>query len=147
MSVKSVSIPKGFKVGGVRSGIHKKEGKKDLALFLSETPADAAAMFTQSVTKAAPVILDIEILKKNKKISAIIANSGCANACTGAKGLRDAKMMCEETEKAFNLGKGTVLCASTGVIGQYITVQKMKTGLDLLKGANGTGAVGTSYKN
>jgi len=132
------SLPKGFKAGGVRSGIHKKEGKKDLALFISEVPADAAAMFTKSVTKAAPVILDMEILEKNKKISGIIANSGCANACTGLKGLQDAKMMCEITEKYFNLAKNSVLCASTGVIGQYITVQKMKTGMELLKSAVGT---------
>ena len=142
MPAKSISIPNGFKVGGARSGIHEKEGKKDLALFISETPADAAAMFTQSVTKAAPVILDIEILKKNKKISAVIANSGCANACTGKKGIADAKEMCSLTEKIFNLGKGTALCASTGVIGQYIKMPKLKTGMELLKGA-----IGTSSKN
>ncbi|MCL1971760.1 MAG: bifunctional glutamate N-acetyltransferase/amino-acid acetyltransferase ArgJ [Endomicrobia bacterium] len=142
MPVKSISIPNGFKVGGVRSGIHKKEGKKDLALFISETPADTAAMFTQSATKAAPVILDIEILKKNKKISAVIANSGCANACTGKKGLQDAKAMCEITEKYFNLPKKSVLCASTGVIGQYIKMPKLKTGMELLKNA-----IGISSKN
>lgn len=135
-------LPKGFKVGGVRSGIHKQAGKKDLALFISEVPADAAAMFTQSVTKAAPVILDIDILKKNKKISAVVANSGCANACTGSKGLQDAKIMCEETAKAFDLKKNTVLCASTGVIGQYINMPKLKSGMDLLKKA-----IGTASKN
>ncbi|MCL2145055.1 MAG: bifunctional ornithine acetyltransferase/N-acetylglutamate synthase, partial [Endomicrobia bacterium] len=142
LPVKNIPLPNGFKVGGVRSGIHNKAGKKDLALFISQTPADAAAMFTQSVTKAAPVILDMEILKKNKKISAIIANSGCANACTGKKGMSDAKEMCALTEKAFNLEKGTALCASTGVIGQYINMPKLKTGMDLLKNA-----VGTSSKN
>ncbi|MDR1695842.1 MAG: bifunctional glutamate N-acetyltransferase/amino-acid acetyltransferase ArgJ [Endomicrobium sp.] len=135
-------FPKGFRVGGVRSGIHKKEGKKDLALFVSDVPANAAGMFTKSVVKAAPVLVDIERMKNGGKISAIIANSGCANACTGAKGIKDAKTMCVETEKAFNLKAGSALCASTGVIGQYINMPKFANGIELLKSA-----VGISSKN
>lgn len=126
-------LPKGFKVGGIRSGISKKKDKKDLALFISEVPADVAAMFTESVVKAAPVLVSIETLKKADKISAIIANSGCANACTGKKGIEDAKTICAETEKAFSLKKGSVLSASTGVIGQNINLAKAKKGIKMLK--------------
>ena len=57
-------LPKGFKVGGVRCGISKKLGKKDLALFISDAPCNAAGMFTQCVAKAATVSVDIEKLKK-----------------------------------------------------------------------------------
>ena len=135
-------LPKGFKVGGVRSGLHKSEGKKDLALFVSDVPATAAGMFTKSVTKAAPVLVDIAVMKKGKKISAIVANSGCANACTGKKGLNDARTMCSLAEETFNLGKGSVLCSSTGVIGQYLKMNAYKSGVKLL-----SGALGTSSKN
>lgn len=137
-------LPKGFKVGGVRSGISKKKGKKDLALFISEVPAYAAGMFTGSVVKAAPVLVDIEKMRKGGKFSAIIANSGCANACTGAKGKKDALMMCAETEAAFGLKKQSVLCSSTGVIGQYINIdgKKMRRSLAELKKN-----IGTSPKN
>ncbi|GHT14233.1 hypothetical protein AGMMS49571_09480 [Endomicrobiia bacterium] len=60
-------LPKGFKIGGMRSGLSKKEGKKDLALFVSESPASAAGVFTKSIVKAAPVLIDIERLKKGGK--------------------------------------------------------------------------------
>ncbi|MCL2390598.1 MAG: bifunctional glutamate N-acetyltransferase/amino-acid acetyltransferase ArgJ, partial [Endomicrobia bacterium] len=133
-------FPKGFKVGGVRSGIHKKERKKDLALFISDVPANAAGMFTKSVVKAAPVLLDIERMKKGGKFSAIVANSGCANACTGEKGIKDAKTMCYEIEKIFNLQAGSALCASTGVIGQYINMPKFADVVKLLKDSLGTSA-------
>ncbi len=133
-------LPKGFKVGGIRSGISKKEGKKDLALFISEVEANAAGMFTKSVVKAAPVLVDIDRMKKGGKFSAVIANSGCANACTGSKGKKDAVEICEDTEKTFGLEKNSVLCASTGVIGQYINMPQAKNGVKLLKNALGVSA-------
>jgi glutamate N-acetyltransferase/amino-acid N-acetyltransferase len=55
-------LPKGFKVGGMQSGLSKKEGNKDLALFVSELPASAAGVFTKNIIKAAPVLIDIERL-------------------------------------------------------------------------------------
>jgi glutamate N-acetyltransferase/amino-acid N-acetyltransferase len=87
-------LPKGFKVGGIRSELSKKEGKKDLALFMSDVPASTASIFTQNAAKAAPVFLDIERLKIGNKFSGVITNSGCANACTGIKGLEDAEYIC-----------------------------------------------------
>jgi glutamate N-acetyltransferase/amino-acid N-acetyltransferase len=133
-------LPKGFKVGGIRSGLSKKEEKKDLAIFVSDVPASAAGIFTQSVAKAAPVFIDIEKLKKGGKFSGIIANSGCANACTGGKGLEDAEYLCSVAEKVFELSSGSMLCASTGVIGQYLNISKENFAekVDLLKSRTGT---------
>ncbi|MDR1663082.1 MAG: bifunctional glutamate N-acetyltransferase/amino-acid acetyltransferase ArgJ [Endomicrobium sp.] len=117
-------LPKGFKVGGIRSELSKKEGKKDLALFISDVPANTACIFTQNIVKAAPVLLDIERLKIRDKFSGVIANSGCANACTGTKGLEDAEYICSICENIFELDSVSLLCASTGVIGQYLNVSK-----------------------
>jgi glutamate N-acetyltransferase/amino-acid N-acetyltransferase len=138
-------LPKGFRVGGVWSGILPKGLKrKDLALFISDVPASAAGVFTRSVMKAVPVLADIEKLKKRKKFSAILANSGCANACTGARGEKDAENMCLIVESSFNLEGGSVLCASTGVIGKYLNISrnKFKKSVKLLKSN-----LGTSLKN
>jgi glutamate N-acetyltransferase/amino-acid N-acetyltransferase len=137
-------LPKGFKVGGICSGISKKEGKKDMALFISESPANAAGVFTKNVVKAAPVLVDIEKLKRGGKFSGIIANSGCANACTGVRGEKDAENMCLAIENAFGFKAGSVLCASTGVIGRYLNIseENLKKNAVLLKNA-----VGISQKN
>ena len=134
-------LPKGFKVGGVKCGIYEKGVKKDIAVFVSETPASAAGMFTKSVTKAAPVIFDINLLSKSKKINAVIVNSGCANACTGKKGLDDAAKMAQLTQKAFNLPDNSVLVGSTGVIGQYLQMDKIVRGVEALKNAVGTKSI------
>jgi glutamate N-acetyltransferase/amino-acid N-acetyltransferase len=69
-----------------------------------------------------------------------VANSGCANACTGDKGKKDSESMCLATEKSFNFEKGSVLCASTGVIGQYLNIiqDDFKKNIDLLKSNIGT---------
>lgn len=128
-------LPKGFKVGGIYSGIAKKNEKQDLALFISESPASAAGVFTKNVVKAAPVLVDIERLRKEDRFFGIVANSGCANACTGIKGEEDAKNICLAIEKSFGLNVGSILCASTGVIGQNLNISKerLERSVDLLK--------------
>jgi glutamate N-acetyltransferase/amino-acid N-acetyltransferase len=137
-------LPKGFKVGAIHIGLSKKANKKDLAIFISDVPASVAAMFTRNVVKAAPVLVDIERLHKNSKFFGIIANSGCANACTGIKGKKDAEYMCASVEKAFNVMSDSILCASTGVIGQYFNISKtrLESGINLLKNN-----IGISSKN
>jgi glutamate N-acetyltransferase/amino-acid N-acetyltransferase len=135
-------LPRGFKVGGVRSGISKKEGKKDLALFLSEYPAAAAGTFTQNMAKAAPVLIDIARLKRGGRFYGVVANSGCANACTGARGKKDALEMCIAIEKSFGFPKDAALAASTGVIGQLLDMEKFRAGVKLLKAS-----VGRTAKN
>ncbi|CAG8583394.1 9841_t:CDS:2 [Ambispora gerdemannii] len=124
---KTGTYPKGFKATGLHCGV-KKNGKKDLALIVSEVPCTAAAVFTTNVFKAAPVLVSREILEKNPtNIRALIVNSGCANAVTGTEGLKNARQVSD----SVSLLTGTpdsVLSMSTGVIGQHIPVEKIING-------------------
>ena len=81
----------GFQAAGIASGI-KEDGRKDLALLYSESPAKAAGVFTTNVFKAAPVLLDMERIKSGTS-RAVIINSGNANAATGDEGYQDAVKM------------------------------------------------------
>ena len=74
----------GFRAAGIAAGI-KEEGRKDLALIVSDEPAAAAGLFTSNVFKAAPVILDMERIRSGRA-QAILTNSGNANAATGPEG-------------------------------------------------------------
>ncbi|MFH1540980.1 MAG: bifunctional glutamate N-acetyltransferase/amino-acid acetyltransferase ArgJ [Elusimicrobiota bacterium] len=121
------TFPKGFFADGLYCGI-KKNGKKDLSLFYSEKPCVAAGMFTKNVFKAAPVIVSQKNIKN--EIHAIVVNSGCANACTGERGTKDARKMCELTADKLNVKPENILVASTGVIGQYLPMEKIKKGIE-----------------
>src|SRR4030067_3035556 len=79
----------GFLFAGIAAGI-KKDGKRDLGLIYSETPAQVAGLFTTNAVKAAPVLLDMERVKRGL-CQAVVVNSGNANACTGSQGLKDAR--------------------------------------------------------
>lgn len=123
-------FPKGFYVGGINSGISKNLRKKDLAIFYSESDAVACAMFTSNRIKAAPVLLSEKLINRQKGFRIIVANSGNANACTGEKGLKDAKSICKEAGKAFNVNENKILIASTGIIGRFIPVEKIAVGVN-----------------
>lgn len=124
----------GFLVSGIRCGIKKKAGSRDLALIYSEIPASAAAVFTKNAVKAAPVILDMERIKSGKG-RAIIVNSGNANACTGDDGLRKAKEMAKGIAKALKIKEEMVYVSSTGVIGEPLPVDKITSSIpELIKG-------------
>ena len=118
-------LPKGFYCGGLHCGIAKNKDKNDFALFYSDSPCTVAGMFTGSLVKAAPVLIDIDRIKKYRLFQAIVANSGCANACTGKQGKRDALMVCKEVAKFLKISDTDILVASTGVIGDFLPVEKM----------------------
>lgn len=118
-----ITSPRGFKAAGFFAGIRKK--KDDMAIIYSEVPATCAAVFTKNTVKAAPLLLDMEILKRTELIQALVVNSGNANACTGKKGMEDAKAMVETVEDVLNLEKDKVLVASTGVIGVNLPIEKI----------------------
>lgn len=124
-----MNLPKGFFANGLHCGI-KKNGKKDLSIFYSEKPCIAAGLFTKNIFKAAPVIVSQKNI--NKKIHCIVANSGCANACTDERGIADAKRTCELTADKLNVKPENILVASTGVIGQYLPMDKVTTGIKSL---------------
>ncbi len=124
---------KGFKAAAISSGI-KKSGEPDLALVVSEVKARAAGVFTANKVKAAPVLLSQEHIKSGTA-QAIIANAGCANACTGAPGLADANGTAQLVGKSLEIPSEDVLVASTGVIGQRLDMGKIGAAIPDLKGS------------
>jgi glutamate N-acetyltransferase / amino-acid N-acetyltransferase len=107
----------GFRFAAARAGI-KQSGDLDLGLIVSERPANAAAVFTQNRVQAAPVQLSRAALERTGGVAqALIVNSGNANACTGERGMRDARRMVESAARAVDVSPDHVQVASTGVIG------------------------------
>lgn len=114
----------GFKFAGIASGI-KANGNLDLGLIVSEKEANIAAVFTKNLVCAAPVLLCKERIKKGKA-KAIIANSGNANCCTGDQGMINAVRMTKAISEVMGIDQETVFCASTGVIGEPMPVEKIE---------------------
>ena len=122
-----VCAAKGFRAAGVPAEI-KYKGRNDVALVVADAPCAAAAVFTTNAVAAAPVVYDRAAVRGGR-IQAILANSGCANACTGAPGLADAKRSAEETAKTLGIDPKLVLVASTGVIGHRLPVDRLVAGM------------------
>ena len=126
LDVKNVAVL-GYKVWGIHCGI-KKTDKKDLALIVSDREAAIAGVFTRNRVKAASVVLGMAKVKTGKG-QVIVANSGCANACTGKQGLADAKETAEIAAAEIGIKADQVLVASTGVIGEPLPVPRIRTGI------------------
>ena len=120
----------GFFFKGLSGGI-KKDGRKDMGLIYSEVPAVAAGVFTRNWVKAAPVLLTKKRLQKGY-VQAILVNSGCANACTGERGMEDAKTLSQEAARILKISPDLIAVSSTGVIGEFLPVKKMSTQLPCL---------------
>jgi len=127
---------RGFRAAGVPAEI-KYRGRNDVALIVADEPCAAAAVFTTNKVAAAPVLYDREIIKGGKA-QAILANSGCANACTGEAGLRDAKLSALVTAGELGIDPKHVLVASTGVIGRPLPMDRLILGLKLAMGKLGS---------
>ena len=113
----TVTSPRGFRAGAARAGIKTGEGDNlDLGVLSADKTTVAAGVFTSNEVKAAPVILCQERLSRSRP-RAIIVNSGCANACTGQKGMADAQEMAALAARRLGIEAEEVLVASTGVIG------------------------------
>jgi glutamate N-acetyltransferase / amino-acid N-acetyltransferase len=126
---------KGFRAVGVRSGI-KKSGALDFALIVSDRPCAAGGVFTTSQVKAAPVLVDMERLKTNAGgIRAVVTNSGCANACTGQRGIDNAERMAQLAAEKIGCDAQDVLVLSTGVIGSQLPMDRIVQGIQLATGA------------
>lgn len=122
----SLSLPKGFLTAATRCGL-KKAGE-DLAVIFSEAPAVAAAVFTQNLVVAAPVIVSRQHLR-HKTHRAIVVNSGCANAVTGEEGLANAEHTTQLLAEFFSCDAREILVCSTGVIGVQLNMTKLEAGL------------------
>jgi len=123
-----ITAAKGYYASGVHCGV--KKVKRDLALVYSSEPAFAGGIFTINKVPAAPVIVDKLQLERSTSIRAILVNSGNANACTGERGLNDAWTMVQKTAQRLKLDEREVLISSTGVIGQYLPMDRISTGIE-----------------
>ncbi len=122
----------GFKVWGIHCGIKKTE-KKDLAIIYSDREAAMTGVFTRNRVKAASVLVDAARIKSGKG-QAIVANSGCANACTGKRGMADARATAEIASRELGIRPDSVYVASTGVIGEFLPMPKIATGISTAAG-------------
>jgi len=126
-----VTAATGFRAAGISAGI-KANGSPDLALLVSDAPAQAAAVFTTNKAIAAPVVVSRDHLSRSGGlVRAIIVNSGCANACTGDEGLAAARAMTAEAARLVGCPVEQVLVASTGVIGVALPIDKVRSGLSV----------------
>ena len=126
-----VCSAKGFRAAGVAAEV-KYKGRKDVALIVADTPCAAAAVFTTNKVAAAPVLYDRQVVRGGR-IQAILANSGCANACTGEQGLKDAELSALATAGELGIRPEHVLVASTGVIGRRLPMDRLLAGMKLAK--------------
>jgi glutamate N-acetyltransferase/amino-acid N-acetyltransferase len=123
-----ITLVPGFLASGVACGL-KRDGDLDLALIASDVPCAAAAVFTTNRVQAAPVLYDKNIIRTGAPVQAVVINSGCANACTGDRGVHDVHQTSEHVAKALNIPADTVFVMSTGVIGQTLPMDKVAAGI------------------
>jgi len=124
-----ITYPLGIKAAGINCGIRL--NKKDLALIYSDKLADAVAMYTTNKFKAAPLVVTEKNLSlSGGKLKAVLINSGIANACTGEKGLKDAWETVSYVSQGLNIKKEHVAVFSTGKIGEFLPLNKIKAGVE-----------------
>jgi glutamate N-acetyltransferase / amino-acid N-acetyltransferase len=125
----SVTAAKGFTAAGVAAGI-KESGSLDLALVVNQGPSLAAAgVFTSNRVKAAPVLWSEQVVKGGQ-VSAVVLNSGGANACTGPLGFQDTHATAEKAAQALGHSAGEIAVASTGLIGVRLPMDKLLPGIE-----------------
>lgn len=121
-----ICAPEGFRAAGVTCGVKDPSSpKRDLALIASDHPTVAAGVFTQNKVKAAPVRLSATYLRQGAP-RAFFANSGNANACTGAEGMAHARRMADSVAKEMGLRRREVLVSSTGIIGLPLPIERIE---------------------
>ncbi|MFJ9731690.1 bifunctional glutamate N-acetyltransferase/amino-acid acetyltransferase ArgJ [Streptomyces sp. NPDC101171] len=130
----SVTAAMGFTAAGIAAGI-KENGNPDLALVVNDGPRRAAAgVFTSNRVKAAPVLWSEQVLRSGQ-VSAVVLNSGGANACTGPKGFQDAHATAEKAAEVLGRGAIEVAVCSTGLIGVLLPMDKLLKGVETAAGA------------
>ena len=131
-----VCAPLGYKASGVHCGIRNNKSKKDLALIVSDTRAAAACVYTQNLVKGAPIYVSRENVADGHA-QAVIVNSGNANTCN-ANGIEIAQAMCALVQTHTGISAEDVVVASTGVIGQPLSLDPISAGMDSLVASLGS---------
>ena len=132
------TLAPGFRTAATACGL-KKDGALDLTLIVADAPCSAAGVFTTNRVKAAPVLYDREVLSQSAdQMRAIIANAGCANACTGDEGKVNTRQMAALAADIVGARADQVLVLSTGVIGRQLDMTKVASGIAQLAPATWT---------
>lgn len=124
----SVTSPRGFVAGAVACGLRSGSGP-DLGVLYAEVPCVAAGVFTTTRIKSAPVLVTRRHLRRGQ-LRAAVANAGCANACTGDEGLKDAALTARLAAGRLGVAPEGVAVASTGVIGRRLDMERVRRGLE-----------------
>src|SRR3990172_6018543 len=133
-----VTSAKGFVAGAVPARMRLDWDKPDVALLYSEAPCAAVGVFTRCKVVAAPVVITRKHLADGRA-QAIVANSGCANAATGEQGLTDAVEMARLAGAKLGLDPHDIVVASTGVIGTFLPMDRLRRGVAAGGGPAGGG--------
>ncbi|PTY02002.1 bifunctional glutamate N-acetyltransferase/amino-acid acetyltransferase ArgJ [Verrucomicrobia bacterium LW23] len=134
----TLTSPRGFRVGAVCGDIKYGGGRKDVALIVSDVPAEVAATFTTNQVKAAPVRVCLRRMQRAGKMRGVIVNAGNANACTGLEGLENAKEMARFAAKAIGAEEREMLVCSTGRIGVQLPMDKVRKAITYAASILGT---------
>lgn len=126
-----MKLPKGFTSASIAAGL-KSSGALDLTLIHNQGPNfDSAAVFTSNKVVAAPVIWSRQVAQGGI-VRAVVLNSGGANACTGPQGFADTHKTAEHVGALLNVSAGEVIVCSTGLIGEFLPMDKILKGLDMI---------------
>ena len=127
-----MSLPKGFVSGSIAAGL-KSTGALDLTIIQNVGPRNfATAVYTTNKVVAAPVIWSRQVTK-GQQVSAVVLNSGGANACTGPQGFADTHKTAELIAEKLNLSAGEVVVCSTGLIGELLPMEKIAKGISAIE--------------
>jgi glutamate N-acetyltransferase/amino-acid N-acetyltransferase len=127
------SLPLGFRAAGLPRHDRPRPSRHGLAIFYSESPASAAACFTTNIVKCVHIPIDQEILKQGVA-QAVMVNSGCANCCTGERGVEEARQTMHWASEALGIPAGRILIASTGVIGDFMPMDLLFEEIPMIAG-------------
>jgi glutamate N-acetyltransferase/amino-acid N-acetyltransferase len=126
----TVTSPAGFTAGAFAAGV-KYQGRLDLGIVASDRPGRMAGVFTRNAVKSAPVLVCQRRIPRGGG-QAVIVNSGCANACTGPRGLHDAEQMARLAASHLGIQPDDVFVAGTGVIGTFLPLDRIAAGVSRL---------------
>jgi glutamate N-acetyltransferase/amino-acid N-acetyltransferase len=129
MSIRHITLPKGFVAAGVKAGI-KKSGRHDVAILAGDGDVSAAVLTTQNQVTGEPVRHVRSVLPRGYgRLRGIVVSSGNSNVCTGPKGFADAREMAKLTARGLGCDPDKVLVASTGIIGHRLPMPKVRGGI------------------
>ncbi|MBN1765511.1 MAG: bifunctional glutamate N-acetyltransferase/amino-acid acetyltransferase ArgJ [Sedimentisphaerales bacterium] len=129
MPNRTLTAPLGFRVAAVKAGL-KASGNLDLGLIVSDVPCRGAAVFSTNKIVSPTIIVNREHVRAGR-VQAVFVNAGNANSCTGTRGLRDVHSICRQISKALRINPSQVLVNSTGIIGEYLPMSKVRTGIEM----------------